>query len=35
VRLQAVLVILNSLIVGAVLTVTAILAGMFLEAKVW
>jgi hypothetical protein len=33
--LQAALVMLNSLVVGVVLTVAAILIGMFLEAKVW
>ena len=34
-RLQAALVMLNSLVVGVILTVAAILTGMFLEAKVW
>jgi hypothetical protein len=35
VRLQAALVMLNSLVVGIILTATAILTGMFVEAKVW
>lgn len=35
VRLQAALVMLNSLVVGVILTIAAILTGMFFEAKVW
>jgi len=33
--MQALLVLLNSIVVGVVLTLAAIMVGMFLEAKVW
>ena len=35
VRLQATMVLLNSIVVGVVMTIFAVLVNMFLETKIW